>query len=304
MMITKALPKDKEQVHALWKEAFSFDDGGYTKFFFDRYYRNDQTFVLKEEDEVISSAIKTPHCLMLHGKMIQASMIVGVVTKEEKRHQGHFHKLMNVVLDECEHQELVTIIQAYDPELYKEFGFEVVYRRKQLLIKRSDVPQMADTGITYRLDYKNLVKVYSQFTAKFDGLMIRDENYFRDLSHEVEAQGGKMIACYDAKGDISGCAVLYLVNGTLTIQEIVYLDSRSLMKMLNHCLQLRFELIVEVSEAEQLEKLFSKAEVRHKGNLMARINNKELFQRLYGFKYKTVAQAMETDKPLWYNETH
>ena len=25
MMITKALPKDKEQVHALWKEAFSFD---------------------------------------------------------------------------------------------------------------------------------------------------------------------------------------------------------------------------------------------------------------------------------------
>ncbi|MBP3399721.1 MAG: GNAT family N-acetyltransferase [Erysipelotrichaceae bacterium] len=192
-MVTKALPQDKAQVLALWKEAFSFDDGGYTKFFFDRYYRNHQTFVLKEDNTVISSAIKTPHSLMLHGKMIQASMIVGVATKEDHRHQGHFHRLMNAVLDECEHQELVTLIQAYDPELYKEFGFEVVYKRKQILIKRADVPQLADTGITYRLDFKNLMKVYSQFTAKFDGVMMRDENYFRDLAHEVEAQGGKSL---------------------------------------------------------------------------------------------------------------
>ena len=98
--------------------------------------------------------------------------------------------------------------------------------------------------------------------------------------------------------------VLYLINGVLTLQEIVYLDSRSLMKILNHCLQLRFEVVVEVSEAEQLEKLFSKAEVKHKGNLMVRVNQKDLFQRLYGFKHQSVQQAMETDKPLWYNETH
>ena len=303
-MVTKAEAKDKQQILSLWKEAFSFDDGGYTKFFFDRYYRNDQTFVLKEEDEVISSAIKTPHCLMLHGKMIQASMSVGVVTHPEHRHKGHFHHLMDVVLDECSHQELVTVIQAYDPELYKEFGFDVVYRRKQMLIKRADVPQMADHGITYRLDYKHLVKVYSQFTAKFDGMMVRDEAYFRDLSYEVEAQGGKILACYDSQGEITGYAVLYLVDGVLTLQEIVYLDSRSLMKILNHCLQLRFEVVVEVSEAEQLEKLFSKAEVKHKGNLMVRVNQKDLFQRLYGFKHQSVQQAMETDKPLWYNETH
>ena len=98
--------------------------------------------------------------------------------------------------------------------------------------------------------------------------------------------------------------MLYLIDGVLTLQEIVYLDSRSLMKILNHCLQLRFEAVVEVSEAEQLEKLFTKAEVKHKGNLMVRVNQKDLFQRLYGFKHQTVQQAMETDKPLWYNETH
>ena len=303
-MITKAAVKDKEQIHALWKEAFSFDDGGYTKFFFDRYYKDEHAFVLKEENQVISSLIKTPHWMMLHGRMIQASMIAGAVTRLDQRKKGYFHQLMKVVLDECEHQELVTVIQAYDPEMYKEFGFDVVYRRKQLLIRRSDVPQMADTGVTYRLDFKNLVKVYSQFTSKFDGMMVRDEVYFRDLSYEVEAQGGKIVVCYDTQGEISGYAVLYLVEGVLTIQEIVYLDSRSLMKILNHCLQLRFECVVEVSEAEQLERLFPKAEVKHKGNLMVRINNKELFQRLYGFKFNTVQQAMETDKPLWYNETH
>ena len=303
-MITKASGNDKQMVLALWKEAFSFDDGGYTKFFFDRYYKDETTFVMKENNQVLATAIKTPHWMMLHGKMIQASMIVGVVTHPEYRNQGRFHQLMKVLLDECEHQELVTVIQAYDPELYKEFGFEVIYRRKQLFVRRADVPQMADHGVTYRLDYKNLVKVYSQFTAKFDGMMVRDEAYFRDLAYEVEAQGGKIIACYDNKGEISGYAVLYLVDGVLTIQEIVYLNSLALMKMLNHCLQLRFELVVEVSEAEQLERLFPNAEVKHKGNLLARINHKDLFQRLYGFKHKSVQQAMELDKPLWYNETH
>ena len=303
-MITKATLKDKEQIHALWKEAFSFDDGGYTKFYFDRYFKNEHAFVLKEDKQVLASIMKAPHWMMLHGRMIQASMISGAVTHPEHRNKGYFHQLMNAVLDECEHQELVTVIQAYDPELYKEFGFEQVYPRKQLLIKRADVPQMADSGMTYRLDYKNLVKVYSQFTAKFDGFMVRDEAYFRDLSYEVEAQGGKIVTCYDSQGEISGYAVLYLIDGVLTIQEIVYLDSRALMKILNHCLQLRFECVVEVSEAELLEKLFPKAEVKHKSNLMVRINNKALFQRLYGLKVSKVHQAMETDKPLWYNETH
>ncbi len=303
-MITKATLKDKEQIHALWKEAFSFDDGGYTKFYFDRYFKNEHAFVLKEDKQVLASIMKAPHWMMLHGRMIQASMISGAVTHPEHRRKGYFHQLMETVLDECEHQELVTVIQAYDPELYKEFGFEQVYPRKQLLIKRADVPQMADSGMTYRLDYKNLVKVYSQFTAKFDGFMVRDEAYFRDLSYEVEAQGGKIVTCYDPQGEISGYAVLYLIDGVLTIQEIVYLDSRALMKILNHCLQLRFECVVEVSEAELLEKLFPKAEVKHKSNLMVRINNKALFQRLYGLKVLKVHQAMETDKPLWYNETH
>ncbi len=303
-MITKATAKDKEQIHALWKEAFSFDDGGYTKFFFDRYYKNEHAFVLKEDKQVLASMIKAPHWMMLHGKMIQASMISGAVTHPEHRSKGYFHQLMAAVLDECEHQELVTVIQAYDPELYKEFGFEEVYPRKQLLIKRQDVPQMSDSGMTYRLDYKNLVKVYSQFTAKFDGFMVRDEAYFRDLSFEVEAQGGKIVTCYDTQGEISGYAVLYLIDGILTIQEIVYLDSRALMKILNHCLQLRFECVVEVSEAELLEKLFPKAEVKHKSNLMVRINNKALFQRLYGCKVSGVHKAMEAEKPLWYNETH
>ena len=303
-MITKAIEADKKQIHSLWKEAFSFDDGGYTKFFFERYYKKEHAFVLKEDSHVLASVIKTPHWMMLHGRMIQASMICGAVTHPEHRKKGYFHELMHAVLDECEHQELVTVIQAYDPELYKEFGFELVYPRKQLLIKRTDVPQMADAGMTYRLDFKNLVKVYSQFTSKFDGMMVRDETYFRDLSYEVEAQGGKIVACYDSKGEISGYAVLYLKDGVLIIQEIVYMDSRALMKILNHCLQLRLECVLEVSEAEQLERLFPQAELKHKSNLMVRVNNKQLFQRLYGFKYTTVHEAMQTDKPLWYNETH
>ena len=48
-MVTKAEAKDKQQILSLWKEAFSFDDGGYTKFFFERYYKDEHAYVIKEE---------------------------------------------------------------------------------------------------------------------------------------------------------------------------------------------------------------------------------------------------------------
>ena len=40
-------------------------------------------------------------------------MIVGVATKEEYQGQGYMTKLLNEIISQLEHQELLTMIQAY-----------------------------------------------------------------------------------------------------------------------------------------------------------------------------------------------
>jgi nicotinate phosphoribosyltransferase len=65
---------------------------------------------------------------MFNGRVLQVSMIIGVATPSQYRRRGYMHELMEVVLDACEHTELITLIQTESPALYEEFGFKKIYR--------------------------------------------------------------------------------------------------------------------------------------------------------------------------------
>lgn len=302
-MILRAVDSDKKQVYDIWKEAFYFDDDGYTDFYFSKHYNSKNTFVNKIDGEVVSTLIKTPHTILLHGRFIQASMIIGVATKQKYQRQGHFKELMDVVLDECDHQELITLIQAYDPEIYKPFGFEMVYYRNKFKIRKSDLPKVKEAGITYQVVFKDFLKVYTEFVSKFNGFMVRDEKYYKLLCEEVAACGGKIIACYDTLGVIKGYAVVYQNDNQVEVNEIVYLDSRTLYELLSHILKVHDSLILYTSEAEELQRLFVSAEKEVVGATMVRINDYKLFNRFYHSEVRDVKRAMNLQgKPLFINE--
>ncbi|MBQ1356132.1 MAG: GNAT family N-acetyltransferase, partial [Solobacterium sp.] len=81
------------------------------------------------------------------------------------------------------------------------------------------------------------------------------------------------------------------------------LDSMSLMKLINAALQERPVVHVMVSAAENLNKLIPNAQRRDFGSTMARLNNPELFSRLFGTEVKTVEEAFAlSSRPLNLNE--
>ena len=85
--------------------------------------------------------------IMLAGHILETSMILGVATIPSYRKRGCMHELMNDVLDEVEHRELVTLIQAYNPSMYTQFGFEMVYYRRRYTVHRPPDSALQQRGL-------------------------------------------------------------------------------------------------------------------------------------------------------------
>lgn len=299
-MISKAEEKDKQEVYQMWKNIFAFDDGGYTDFYFKNYYRNEDTFVTRIENEVVACCSKHKHSIMLHGRMLQCSMILGMAVKKQYRHQGIMHEMMNVLMDEIEHQELITMIQAYNPKLYEPFGFKTIYKRRKWLIKRNEVKRFK-SGVTKDVYALDMLKLYGQFVSRFNGYVLRDLKYFEKLFKEVEAEGGIIVGYYQKQ--LEGYALLYLENKKAVIRECVYLNSRALMQLVNYALSISEEMILETSNAENLKVLFPQSSFEEMDYTMVRLNNPELFNRLYNSNISTVEEAMMLKAlPLYMHE--
>ena len=113
-MITKATKEQATEVKNLWKVCFPQEDEGYIDYYFKNLFVPENCFVYVEDGHVVSAIIRAPHAMMFNDKVLRTSMILGVGTLPEYRKRGYMKRLMEIVLDACEHTELITLIQAYD----------------------------------------------------------------------------------------------------------------------------------------------------------------------------------------------
>ena len=303
-MVQRALPSQAGEIKQLWKLCFKPVDFRYTEYYFKHLFRPEHCYVIVVDGKVVSSLIRAPHNLVLHGQVLRTSMILGVCTHPNHRHRGYMKQLMKITLDACEHSELITLIQADRPKLYAIYGFEMVYRRLAFRIQAKDLPRTNGFGLNYNPEALDLLKVYSVFIRRFNGFYARDLIYFVKYRKEIIAQGGKIVAYYDGKDQIQGYASL-LPNEKkqLRIEEMVYLDANSLIKLMNAAAKENPNLILEVSEAEDLSVAFPKAKKAIYDSTMVRLNHPILFSKLYGHKVETVQEAFGLDdRPLNLNE--
>ena len=302
-MIVKANSEQTNEIRKLWLTCFPKEDPRYIDYYFKNIYTPENCYVNVVDNKVVSALMRNPHALMFNGRVLQASMIIGVATLPQYRKKGYMKELMNVVLDACEHSELITMIQAEDPAIYEQFGFRTVYRRQDYTIERKDVKRITNFGCAYEPTPIDLLKVYSAFIRRFNGFYPRDLEYFKRYKKEITAVGGKIVAYYDSKDQIRGYAVMIPQGNELRVEEIVYLDSMSLIKLCNAALQERRIVHLLVSQAEDLSKLFPDAKKETYGSTMARLNDAKLFGRLFSRNVSTVHDAFAiSTKPLNLNE--
>jgi predicted acetyltransferase len=302
-MIVKATDVMTPEIKNIWKECFPEEDPRYIDYYFKNLYKPGNCFVNLVSNRIVSTLVKNIHPFIFNGKVLQTSMIVGVCTIPSQRGKGYMRELMDVVMDVCEHTELITLLQTTNPSLYEMYGFRTVYNRKEIFLERKDVKRITTFGCAYEPTPIDLLKVYSNFIKRFNGFYARDLEYFVNYKKEIIARGGKLVAYYNSKDQIMGYAAMFPEANELKVEELVYLDSTALVKLLNAALAERMNVHLHVSEAEELQKIFPEAKVRVYPSTMARLNDKALFSKLFAEHVESVEQLFAASRrPLNLNE--
>lgn len=303
MTLRFAKPEEHRQIYHWWKDIFAFDDGGHIDYYFSTYVPHALLYVLVDEhDELLCALNVHLKTLVINDQKFQTSFIVGIFTPPKHRHQGHMHRLLNGVLEERSHTDLFTLIQAYEPGIYAPFGFVDLYARRQFILDAKHVPVLSSQGVTYEPDPIAMTALYRRFTSHFNAFAHRQVSDMSDLIGEVKAQQGRIISV-GSGADLSAYAFIFPHGSHIEIDEIVYTDAKALLQILSTLLASSPKILLKVSQAEDLTKLFPKAPMERVPYTAIRINNLDLFNtHFHVMATNTTAALVALKRPVWFRE--
>lgn len=302
-MIRETKKEDKQDVYTLWKQAYPSQNRNYLNFYFKNIFDKGTCFIIEQDNRIVSSLQMNEHVLHLHGKQLKIGYLLGVSTLPDYRRRGHMKKLMECALDEASHNYLITFIQAFNPKLYEQFGFETLYYHKYYTLHKDTLQKISTTKVSYSADASELLHAYQNFIKHFDGYYVRDSMYYTLLLNELVVNQKQMVVYRDRNKEVTGYLVYQNKKDEIFVEEAVYTESVALMRMLKAALGKAEEITIQVSQSEKLEKIFPMVIPKKQPAMMARVNHIELFNKLYNVGAKTTKEAIfGTKKPLWCHE--
>lgn len=302
-MIIETGVKEKEEVQRLWKLCYPTQNEVYLNFYFEQVFDQGISIAQEQDNKIISSLQMNYHAISFHGKQLKASYILGASTLPDYRRRGHMRSLMESMLDEASHNCLITFIKAFHPKLYDQYGFETLYYRKAYTIPKEEFHTISSTQVTEFAEPKELLATYRRFVMRFDGYYMRDISYYELLLKELALHQKKLLIYRDKHQEIAGYIIYQEKKHEILVQEAIYLESAVLKRLLKKALGSKDEITVVVSSNEHLEKVFPMIIPKKQAYMMARINNFELFNKLYNVKVKHTSEAFQIiKKPLWCHE--
>lgn len=302
-MIREAETHEKSAVYELWKQSWPNRDPNELAFYFKHCFNDGTCIVMEEDARIISSLMMHPHVLHFQGMRLCVSTISGISTSADYRRRGKMRELMESALDEAQHNNLITMIQAIHPKLYERFGFQVVYERKTYCIHYQDLSKIDPVHVSTSAQAKELYRAYRTFITHFEGALQRSIKDYELLLQEVEAGLKNLIVYRDRSGIISGYLLYEIKQNEIFVKEAIYRNAMSLQRMLKKAIGKHESLYLEVSASEQLEKIFPLAIGKRSAYMMARINHYPLFNKLFNTNVKSAKEAFGLLKrPLWIHE--
>ncbi len=302
-MIKEALRDNKTEIYELWKTDHPNFDLNYLSFYFRNLFDQGKTLIKEQDRCIVASVTMNTHVLYFKDRLLEISYILGVNTKLEDQKKIYIRELMDSVLDEVNHNHLITLMPATYPKQYEPYGFQVIYTRKRYVIQREYLNKVFPIRVSYKASPKELLNIYQKFTYHFEGYCIRNISYYETLLKELELGNKHLVIYRDPNENVMGYLIYEFCKNQLVINEAIYLESVALTRMMKAIIEDYESLTIEVSQSEKLEKIFPQADSHTIDFMMARINNYNLFNKLVNAKVKTAKEAYALlKKPLWFHE--
>lgn len=302
-MIKDIQIEDVEGIRNLWYQSHPENQKDYIDFYFQHEFSDAHCIVCEQDSKIISSLLIREHTMAFLNRRFLVSYLEGIATLPDYRRRGHMHELMNVALDEVNHNHLITVARAFNPKLFEPYGFETVCYHKFYTISRRHLNQSNLKGISHQFTAEELLNVYEAYATHFDSFMYRDIAYYELFIERAMLRHGNLCVHRSLNGEIDGYALYRREPDNAEIFEIVYLNSTAFRELSAYVCDNEDEVIIQVSQAEKIETLFPLAIGKKQGFLMARINNYELFNKLFNTEVETVKDAFQLlKKPIMNHE--
>ena len=289
MNIRFARECDQNNIMEIWN--YCFNDGPkFTDYYFNHKYKNYNTILIEEDTNIVSSLQLNQYKIRLNDKEYNTSYIVGVSTLPEARGRGYMKHIMEFALNELyKKDQLISILMPIDYRLYRKYGYEHCYDQIEYELDIEDLRGFKSSGNLIKANLDNIneiINIEKSFLKDLNGIVIRDEDYYKNLFKEVESEDGHI---YIHRWDESDGYIIYFINGdSIFVRELYYTNMNALKGMLrflyNHNTQCK-KITINSPVDDKIRFILSNprtATMKFKPFMMGRvINFKKYLESLY-----------------------
>lgn len=234
--IAKANNEDKNEIIHLWQMCFQDENEDSTQYYFDNLYTEDCTYVLKQENKIISVVQIVPMNISIQNNKEEVYFILGVCTHPNYQNQGFMTLLLNYVLKLYYGKKIY--LQAYHPEIYRPFGFFASHYHHQIELDTSTL--IKDDSLILNNKQDLLKGYYEVFVKQYDEYRIRDDVYWNLLIKRCAAFHDHIVIFQNY-----GYMIYHQDNHDIYVSEIIYINQESLYHMLNYFYMYDGRVIIE-----------------------------------------------------------
>lgn len=236
IQIEKAKEKDQYQIIQLWKSRFVDEDDKTTQFYFNNLYNPQNTYVLRQNNTIISALQIVPMSIKYFNKIQDSYFILGVCTHPNFERQGYMKQLLLYVLNKYKDDPIY--LQAYNPDIYRPFGFYASHYHQKVILDKTALYN--DDTLQLTNDESLLNTYYQDFTDKYNEYRIRDQQYWNTLKKRSIAFDDHLVIF-----EKYGYMIYHETSEKIYITEIIYQNQESLNHMLNYFYSYSQTIIIE-----------------------------------------------------------
>ncbi|MGP0584387.1 GNAT family N-acetyltransferase [Paenibacillus timonensis] len=178
-----------------------------------------------EGGELLAKLMLLPLHLYVQGRPVSMGGIAGVATWPEHRRSGLVRELLATALRRMNEQgQILSCLHPFSIPFYRKFGWEVYTDYKKYTVNIDSFPSKTlVTGNVKRgvKDIELLNGIYHSFAQRYNGMLVRDEEWWRRM---VLGEEDHTAVYYAELGQPEGYVLYQVKNKELVIDEFVFLN--------------------------------------------------------------------------------
>ena len=234
------------QIKELWLNRFEEETKESTDFYFSNLYQKENCYVLTYKEKLICMLQLRWFSIIMNDKPVETPFVVGVATDSEYEGCGYMKILLNHVLAKLETP--YVLIQAYNWDIYRSFGFQEQYYRMRYKIRKEEYPQTSKGYFKESTHAEELLSIYNAYCINKNGYRLRDIAYYeKQLLPYISIWNQKLIVYYEQ--DIAkGYMILNESDEEILVSECIYTSEEVLSSMMQYFYQETRTVYVDVDE--------------------------------------------------------